>query len=193
MTIQEHPGELLVGAYHRVITGCELVSYNQRSRERGNQFELDVLAIHSADGHQTIYACEVVTHVNGMLYVGTPSTDRWADFGNPDYQHTLERIWTKFEADFDYVTEVFDTADEYVFQLWSPVVPDGHRTRGLQVLGPELEAELNQSVETECSVDLRYNERYTECIDMLRREARTDAGGSGNLAFRFLQILEHLR
>lgn len=193
MPIQAQPGELLVGAYHRLITGCELVSYNQRSREQGNQMELDVLAIHSEYGQQTVYACEVITHVQGMLYVGTPTTDRWEDFGNDDYQWTLERIWKKFEADFEYVTDVFDTADEYVFQLWSPVVPEGHRTNGLETLGPELEAELSARLNGECTVELIYNEEYTDRINALRETAKGDSGGSGNIAFRFLQILEHLR
>jgi hypothetical protein len=50
--------------------------------------ELDVLAIRSEGGVQTIYACEVVTHLDGMLYPGTPETDRWSEFGNDDYQYT---------------------------------------------------------------------------------------------------------
>ena len=193
MPIQAQPGELMVGAYHRLITGCELVSYNQRSREQGNQMELDVLAIHSEDGQQTVYACEVITHIQGMLYVGTPTTERWEDFGNENYQWTLERIWKKFEADFEYVSDVFDSADRYVFQLWSPVVPEGHRTNGLERLGPELEAELSGRLDGECNVELIYNERYTDRINLLRERAGGDAGGSGNIAFRFLQIMEHLR
>jgi len=193
MTVQAQPGELLVGAYHRLITGCELVSYNQRSREQGNQIELDVLAIHSEGRKQTVFACEVITHVNGMLYVGEPATDRWNEFGNLNYQHTLERIWNKFEVDFDYVTDVFDTADSYVFQLWSPVVPEGYRTNGLQDLGPALESELNDRTDNDCRVDLIYNEKYTDCINKLRQAAEDDPGGSGNDVFRVLQILEHLR
>jgi hypothetical protein len=193
MTVQEHPGELLVGAYHRVINGCELVSYNQRSQEQGNQMELDVLAIQSENGNQTVYACEVITHINGMLYTGSPSTDRWSEFGNDNYQRTLERIWKKFEVDFEYVTAVFDTADAYHLQLWSPVVPEGHRTKGLEVLGPELEEELSSSTKAELEVELFYNESYTERIDALRDEAQKDAGGTGNIGFRLLQILENLR
>lgn len=193
MTVQEHPGELLVGAYHRVINGCELVSYNQRSREQGNQMELDVLAIQSEDGRQTVYACEVITHVNGMLYTGSPSTNRWVDFGNDNYQRTLERIKEKFEVDFEYVTEVFDTADAYCLQLWSPVVPNGHRTKGLEVLGPELEEELGSRTKVDFEVELLYNESYTKKIDALRAKAQNDAGDTGNTAFRLLQILENLR
>jgi len=193
MTVQEHPGELLVGAYHRVINGCELISYNQRSQEQGNQMELDVLAIKSTGGHQTVYACEVITHVNGMLYTGTPLTDRWEDFGNTDYQRTLERIWNKFEVDFEYVTEVFDEADEYFLQLWSPVVPDGYRTEGLEFLKTELEKELTTPTDAEFEIELFYNESYTERINALREEAGNDAGDTGNTAFRLLQILENLR
>lgn len=193
MTVQEHPGELLVGAYHRLINGCELISYNQRSQEQGNQMELDVLAIQSRNGHQTVYACEVITHVNGMLYTGSPSTDRWEDFGNDDYQRTLERIWDKLEVDFEYVTGVFDTADTYCLQLWSPVVPNGYRTEGLEVLGPELEEELGSRTSVEFEIELIYNESYRERIDALRDKAQNDAGDTGNIAFRLLQILENLR
>lgn len=193
MTVQASPGELLVGAYHQIITECELVSYNQRSREQGNQMELDVLAIHSDSGRQTVYACEVVTHVRGMLYVGSPETDRWSDFGNENYQYTLERIWDKFHSDFEYVSDVFANADRFEFQLWSPNVPEGHRTEGLAELGPELEAEFDSRVEHDCAVEMVYNEEYAERIGELRSMARGDAKSYGNTAWRYLQILEHMR
>ena len=193
MTVQTSPGELLVGAYHQLITGCELVSYNQRSREQGNQMELDVLAIHSSGGTQTVYACEVVTHVRGMLYVGSPDTDRWADFGNENYQYTLERIWEKFQVDFAYVSEVFPDADRFVFQLWSPNVPEGHRTDGLEELRPELRRSFQSRVEQDCAVEPIYNEAYAERIGVLRSRAREDSKAYGNTAWRYLQILEHMR
>lgn len=193
MPIQASPGEDLVGAYHRLINECELVSYNQRSMEQGNQMELDVSAINSESGDQTVYACEAITHVGGMLYVGEPSTDRWTDYGNDNYQHTLDRIWSKFQNDSQYVTEVFNTADFYRFQLWSPVVPEGYLTNGLEELGPKLEADLESTINSEVSVDLIYNGRYTEKINQLRELAGDDAKDYGNTAFRHLQILEHLR
>jgi len=52
---QTQIGELIVGAYLRVINDCELVSYNQRSKEAGRQMELDVLGVKSTDGKQTVY------------------------------------------------------------------------------------------------------------------------------------------
>jgi len=57
----------------------------------------------------------------------------------------------------------------------------------------ELEAELSARLNGECTVELIYNEGYTDRINALREKAKGDAGGSGNIAFRFLQILEHLR
>ena len=65
-------------------------------------------------GEQIVYTCEVVTHIDGLLYQGTPDTDRWAEYGGDGYQTTLERLWRKFKANREYVTELFD-ADSYVF------------------------------------------------------------------------------
>lgn len=125
--IQTQIGELIVGSYLRLINDCELVSYNQRSKEAGRQMEIDVLGVESTSGKQTVYACEVITHLDGTLYSGSPDTDEWVEYGNEGYQYTLERIWDKFHEDYDLLTEVFDDADEYALQFWSPYVPRGYR------------------------------------------------------------------
>lgn len=39
--IQTKNGELIAGSYLRLINDCELVSYNQRSKEAGHQMEID--------------------------------------------------------------------------------------------------------------------------------------------------------
>ncbi|MUV56253.1 hypothetical protein [Halogeometricum sp. CBA1124] len=187
MVSEAQLGELLVGAYHKLVTDCEIVSYNQRSKEEGEQMEIDVVAIDSRGMKQTIYACEVITHLHGTLYPGTPSTDRWDEYGNSDYQYTLEKLWRKFNSDYDYVTRVFDDADEYVFQLWSPVVPRGLLTSGLDELSNDFKDKSGAEIE------LVINESYTDRINELRELARADKKGYGEPAFRFLQILEHLR
>ena len=180
-------GEQLVGAYHKLVNQCEIVSYNQRSEQQGDQMEIDVLAIRSRNGYQRLYVCEVITHIHGMQYSGTPSSDRWAEYGNDTYQNTLERLLQKFEADHSYVTRVFDTTDEYVFQLWSPVVPQGTLTDGL--------AELQDVFEngTGHELELVINEEYSNRIDELREKASKDKKQYGEPAFRLLQILEHMR
>lgn len=185
--IQTQIGELIVGSYLRIINDCELVSYNQRSKEAGRQMEIDVLGVESTSGKQTVYACEVITHLDGTLYSGSPDTDEWTEYGNEGYQYTLERIWDKFNEDYDLLTEVFDDADEYALQFWSPYVPRGYLTDGLDELQRRFEAE--QSVR----IDLVINGEYTKRVDELQQRASETKKSYDEPAFRFLQILEHLR
>lgn len=180
-------GELIVGAYHKIVTDAEVVSYNSRSKEDGEQMEIDVVAIDSSDGTQTVYACEVITHLNGSAYSGTPETDKWTAYGNDSYQYSLEKLESKFRSDYDYATRVFDDADEYVFQLWAPYLSDGYLTDGLEKLSTDFEADYGDPI------DLVINETYTERVEELRAIAAEGTKTYSEPAFRFLQILEHLR
>jgi hypothetical protein len=192
MTTQPEAGELLVGSYLRLVTGCDVVSYNQRSGEKGEQMEVDVLGLEkTADGELNLYICEVVTHLNGLNYSGTPDTDRWEQFGNSNYQYSLERLWRKFESDMEYAEDLFDFADTYTFQLWSPIVrgdsEEEYLLGGLHTLADEFGAE------TEMELELVINETYTKKIRELQQVASTTEKGYGELGFRILQILEHLQ
>lgn len=185
--IQPQIGEQLVGAYLRINNDCDLVSYNQRSKEAGQQMELDVLGVGTDNGNQTIYGCEVVTHLDGLHYNGTPDTDSWEEYGNDDYQYTLQRLWEKFQQDYALIRDVFDRADTYVLQFWSPVVPQGYLTDGLEELQSRFEAEHD------VSIDLVINGEYTDRVYDLRQKASATRKSYDESAFRFLQILEHLR
>ncbi|MFC4551751.1 MULTISPECIES: hypothetical protein [Halorussus] len=192
MTIQPESGELLVGSYLRLVAGCDLVTYNQHSPEEGEQMEIDVIGVKTQkSGERIVYTCEVVTHLNGLHYSGTPSDDRWDQYGNEDYQHTLDRLWRKFTSDSEHVRELFDSADSYVFQLWSPIVPgrsdEEYLLGGLSKLARDFEEE------TDSELELVINERYTKRVDALRAVAAETEKDYGELGFRILQILEHLR
>lgn len=187
MPILPGVGELFVGAYLRLVEDSDVVSYNQRSREQGEQMELDVLGIRSENGEQTVIACEVVTHLDGLHYVGTPSSERWADYGARDYQFTLERLSKKFHSDHTYVTDVFADADTYEFQFWSPRVPKGYLTNGLEELRREFEEEFN------AGLTLVINEEYTSRINEIRSIAADTRKDYGEVGFRVFQILENLR
>jgi hypothetical protein len=164
-------GEYLVGAYLRLIIGCEIVTYNQRlSRERGQFGEADVLGI-DVDG-TTIYVCEVVTHLGGLLYSG----------GN---EKSLRKLSEKFERIAAYSVEGFPT-HKHVLMLWSPYVPKGILTTGLAGLRERLREQGHP-------LELRINEEYTAAVDELRNLARRDTKDHGEPFFRALQILEHLR
>ncbi|KPN31933.1 hypothetical protein SY89_02690 [Halolamina pelagica] len=191
MTEQPESGELLVGSYLRLIEGCELVMYNQRSQKQGDQLEIDVIGVDNTDeGEQVIYTCEVVTHIDGLYYSGTPDSDRWEEYGNANYQHTLERLWRKFTTDREYVTRLFD-ADSYVFQFWSPIVRGNRDEKYLLTGLYDMADEFKH--ETGAELELVINEEYSERISALREKAGQTEKDYGELGFRILQILEHLR
>lgn len=178
-------GELIAGAYLRLGAGCQVVTYNQRSPESGNQTETDVVAIHTEDGDQTVYACEVVTHLGGINYSTRKDTSGWAQFNSA--ADSLKRLWDKFENDHQLMTSVFDDADNYRFQLWSPVVREGNMTDGLTALKTRFESTYDTNLV------LIYNADYSARVQELRDRAAAEEKHYEEPAFRFLQIIEHLR
>ena len=187
-------GELLVGAYHKRINGCEVVSYNNRSTEQGNQMEADVIAIDNSrdKGGQIVYVCEVVTHLSGKLYSGTPDEGWWTAFTNTKaHQFSLQKLQNKFLEDYRYVDETFGNPEGHSYQFWAPVVTGWERGSGL-IDGLE---ELSNRFERETGKELELiiNQDYTERIEILRTEAGNDTSDHGAPAFRMLQILENLR
>lgn len=187
-------GELLVGAYHKRVNGCEVVSYNNRSEEPGNQMEADIVAIdnNQETGEQTVYVCEVVTHLSGDLYSGSPDEGWWTDYSNTKaYHYSLEKLWKKFREDHRYVNDAFPSADSHLYQFWAPVVSGwqngGALIDGLEALTEKFEEETGEELE------LVINQDYTERIRKLRCKAEGDISDHGAPAFRFLQILENLK
>ncbi|MFB6254951.1 MAG: hypothetical protein ABEI06_10110 [Halobacteriaceae archaeon] len=180
-------GELIVGAYLRVINECTFVSYNQQSIEQGKALDIDILGIESTKDGQVIFACIVSTHLHGTHYSGTPTTDKWNDYGNDAYQYTLERIWKTFRDDYNQITTMFPNADQYILQFWSPIVPVGLLTTGLEDLKQQFEQNYGGQI------DLVINEEYTQRIRELQHQAARTKQRYGEPAFRLLQILEHIR
>ncbi|WP_302082235.1 hypothetical protein [Salinibaculum rarum] len=183
MTEQPKAGELLVGAYLKLVEECELVTYNQRSASHGDQIEVDVIGM-SPGTENEVFVCEVSTHLGGLNYSRRVESERWADYGS--YQSSLATLERKFDADDAYVTDIFESAEHYRFQLWSPVVR-GKLVDGLNELVGEFDAKTDRELE------LIINEAYTERIDELRQKASESTKQHGELGFRLLQILEHLR
>jgi len=161
-------GEYLVGAYLRLIEGCTLISYDQKASEVKGEFgEIDVVAINGSA--KTVYLCEVVTHLQGMLYGG----------GN---QETLRRLKGKFLVSKEYGETSFpDFKRKYM--LWSPYVPKGRLTSGLEAICAELEMDIEFII----------NEVYTGKVRELQKKARTDTKDRGEPFYRALQIIEYLR
>lgn len=67
-------GEYLVGAYLKLIIGCDFVDYNVRVQGGGLEGlnELDVIGIQFEEN--TAHLCEVTTHLRGMRYRSNQAT-----------------------------------------------------------------------------------------------------------------------
>ena len=157
-------GEYLVGAYLKLIKGCDLVDYNARPPGGGLKGleELDVIGLNFDT--DTAYFCEVTTHIMGGLY--------------GSYENSITKVTEKYARQKDYANTYLKNFSNPVFMFWSPRVSKGYLTENLAKLD---------------GLELIINEEYTKAIDELRVKAKKMGNDTGNPAFRVLQILEHLR
>jgi hypothetical protein len=162
---------MLVGAYLKLVEECEIVAYGQHSPVAGEQTEVDVIGIQPA-GERAVITCEVATHLGGLGY------------GNSD--ENRDRVAAKFRNAEQYVDLVFGPSESHRFQFWSPNVPNASATK-LETVATEFRER------TDSELELIVNDDYADRIDDLRDVAGSTVSQRNELAFRFLQILEHLR
>ena len=157
-------GEYIIGAYLKLITGCNVIDYNVRVPGGGLEGlnELDVIGLDFQ--HQIAYVCEVTTHLRGTLYKDNPPT--------------VMRILAKHQRQRSYAEAHLALFPVRHYMFWSPYVPAGYIIEGLKQ-APEL--------------TLVINKQYSACVQELRDLARTTTYDANNPFFRTLQILEHLR
>jgi hypothetical protein len=157
-------GEYLVGAYLKIIKGCDFVDYNVRRPGGGLEGlnELDVIGLDFKT--KTAYLCEVTTHIRGTLY--------------KDNTTTVERISKKNQIHKEYADKFLEEFPERHLMFWSIYVPKGAITEGLNKID---------------DLELVINEEYTKRVSELRAKAKELTHDTGNPFFRALQILEHLR
>ena len=67
-------GEYVVGAYLRIVMGCDVIDYNVRRIEGGIEEldEIDVIGLHYEG--KIAYLCEVTTHIRGLSYGSNKET-----------------------------------------------------------------------------------------------------------------------
>ena len=136
-------GEYFVGAYLKIIKGCDVVDYNVRAPGGGLEGlnELDVLGLDFKN--QIAYLCEVTTHIRGTLY--------------KDNSTTVERITKKNERQKNYAQKYLQNFPHHRFMFWSPVVPEGYITNRLKSID---------------GLELVINSEYAKCVDELREKAQ---------------------
>ena len=171
MATQPRAGEMLVGAYLKLVEECEIVSYGQHSPIEGEQMEVDVIGV-QPHGEQAVITCEVATHLRGLGY------------GNSE--ENRDRVASKFRNAQAYVDRVFGPAETHQFQFWSPNVPKSSADKLEQVAN-------DFQNRTDSQLELVINETYGERINELRTVASSTYSQRNELAFRFLQILEHMK
>lgn len=159
------PGEQLVGAYLKLIEGCNVVDYNAKPPGGGLEGlqEFDVIGLDFQ--REAAFLCEVSTHIRG-LQLGS------------SYQEAEDTVRGKYERQQAYAEAYLEDFPHRQFQFWSPVVPRGDLLRRLEGI---------EGLELIC------NEEYARRIEELCEDARNDGRRSGNAAYRVIQILEHLR
>ena len=157
-------GEYIVGAYLQLIEKCDFIDYNVRPPGGGLKGlgELDVVGLNFKT--DTVYLCEVTTHITGLLYKNN--------------QETVNRLKKKHERQLAYAEEYLRNFKNYRFSFWSPVVPVGYITEHLQ------------EIET---LELVINGEYKRRVEELRALAKRITYDARNPFFRMLQILEHMR
>jgi hypothetical protein len=157
-------GEYLVGAYLKLVLGCNVVDYNARPPGGGLEGlgELDVIGFDFPN--RKVYFCEVTTHLDGLL-IGKGTSG------------TVAKLATKYRRQQEYAARHLHLPNFTPrFMFWSPVVRPG-LVRELKGAGFEL----------------FINEKYSTAIRQLRDKAKASTADANNPAYRVLQILEHLR
>ena len=157
-------GEYVVGAYLKLVEGCEIIDYNVRPPYTGLKGldELDVVALNFEK--ETVYLCEVTTHIRGLLY------------GNN--KKTIDRVKKKFKVQREFFYKFLHDFKNFKFMFWSPVVPNGYLTKILQKID---------------GLEVIINSKYRARVCELQKLASINKQNTVNPFFRSLQILKHMR
>lgn len=158
------PGEYIVGCYLKKVIGCDFVDYNVRPPGGGLKGLQELDVVGFDLKINKAYVCEVATHIRGINYGGN--------------KETAARIIRKHERQKEFAAEYLKCFSEVEFMLWSPVMPVGYITNELAKI-PTLK--------------LIINDKYKSCINELKELAVKETHDSGNIFFRYLQIMESMR
>jgi hypothetical protein len=158
------PGEYIVGCYLKKVIGCDFVDYNVRPPGGGLKGQGELDVVGFDLKINKAYVCEVATHIRGINY--------------GDGKETVAQILRKHERQKEFAAEYLKCFSAVDFMFWSPVVPKGYMTTELAKIP---------------SLKLVINKEYKNCIEALKELAVKETHNSGNIFFRYLQIMESVR
>ena len=157
-------GEYLVGAYLSQKLECDFIGYNIRPRVSGLKGLAELDVVGLRHKDKTAFLCEVTTHLDGLQYGSYPTT--------------ISKVREKHERQKLYAQQHLKAFDTVKFMFWSPVVRRGAITLALAKIA---------------GLELIINQEYSARVRELQEHAKDTTRDTGNPAFRFLQILAHLR
>lgn len=164
-------GESFVGAYLRFKLDCPVVQYNVPSVRQG---EIDVLGINYSK--KTVFVCEVITHLGGAMYSGQAN--------GKSVDQTVSRLEKKFALHREFVREAFPGFAPN-FMVWSPYFSEGGTTAKLRAVCKDWRGPGR--------LQLMINGEYAQAMKELMDEAASHTRQTGEIFFRTLQLLTHLR
>jgi hypothetical protein len=121
--------------------------------------------------HRTVWLCEVITHIRGVLY-------------GSGYAATVAKVRDKIDRARDFAATTFP-ADGHRYEIWSPVVPRG--------AAAQFDALAEAYTSANLDVVFVVNDRYTHRVQELVEHARSSTKATNEPAYRLLQILTRLR
>lgn len=157
-------GEYIVGAYLKIIKNCDIVTYNVRTHSGKLDGLYELDVLGINHNLKEIYLCEVTTHLDGLA------------IGN-NQQSTFNKIRAKHLFQQEYASKFYSEFNpKYMF--WSPIV------------SKSLNEKLCKEIPT---LEIITNYNYSLRISELKEMAKATTTDYGNIFFRLLQILEHLK
>ncbi len=170
-------GEEITSAYLRAVKGCEFTQHNLQTT--GAQGEIDVIGLNLKQ--QTLYVCEVAVHLtSGLRYVKNKRPN------------TAPKLIEKFSRDIEYANKYYPKFRKH-YMIWSPIVKAARETSKENQVRSIVE--IQQAIRGKYKVEIEaiINERFSQCLDELRKCASTTREELKSPVLRYLQIEEYLK
>ena len=170
-------GEEIVAAYLQYVKHCEFIQQNLYTPDV--QGEIDVVGINLKP--KELYVCEVAIHLTtGLRYV----KDR--------QPNNVQKLTDKFDKDIVYANKYFRGYKKH-FMLWSPIVKySGEDTKHDQMRDIQ-QIRDNIKAKHKIEIDLVINEKFSACLDALRKYAAEETKESKSIILRYMQVEYYLK
>lgn len=165
-------GEEIVAAYLQYVKHCEFIQQNLYTPDV--QGEIDVVGINLEP--KELYVCEVAIHLTtGLRYV----KDR--------QPNNVQKVTDKFAKDIEYANKYFYGYTKH-FMLWSPIIKrSGQDTKHDQIRDIE-KIRDNIKAKYEIEIDFVINEKFSACLDELRKVAAEETKELKSVILRYMQV-----